>query len=123
MEESDVKSSPGLVCVIFDVTEMQRVNDEHGYEFGNEVLEFVETQLQLAFGSAFVRRLGGDEFLIRQSNNISVETDDKARVIAQTVWDRLGIQLDWGLGVGGTTNEAKRAAISHLFEQRRRAHS
>jgi len=100
---------------------MQRVNDQQGYEFGNEVLEFVEARLQLGFGSAFVRRLGGDEFLIGQSGNISVEADRRARVVAQTVWDRLGVELDWGLGVGGTTKEAKRAAISHLFEQRRRA--
>ncbi len=123
MEESDVKSSVGIVCVIFDVTEMQRVNDQHGYEFGNEVLEFVDAQLKLAFGPPFVRRLGGDEFLVMQSDNISVEVDGKARVIAQTVWDRLGIQLNWGLGVGRTPKEAKRAAISHLFETRRRAYS
>jgi len=119
MEESDVKSQSEVVCALFDVTEMQAVNDRRGYEFGNRLLNDIEVKLKSVFTSAVVRRLGGDEFIVRQAKGDFAALERKAQAVAQAIDDEFGIALSCGLGAGATTNEAERAATIDLFQNRR----
>jgi GGDEF domain-containing protein len=111
-----------MVCALFDVIEMQTVNDRRGYEFGNRLLDDIEAKLKSVFTSATVRRLGGDEFMVCQVKDNSIEPERKAQAVSRAIDDRFGILLSWGLGVGATTNEAERAATIDLFKNRRCSH-
>jgi GGDEF domain-containing protein len=122
LEKSDVKSPNEVVCAVFDVTEMQTVNDQRGYEFGNRVLEVIEAKLKSVFTSATVRRLGGDEFVVCQAKDDSIEPERKAQAVSRAIDDRFRILLSWGLGAGTTTGEAERAATIDLFKNRRCSH-
>ena len=101
---------------------MQTVNIQRGYEFGNRLLDEIETELKSVFTSATVTRLGGDEFMVYQTKGDSVEVNRKAQAIAHTVDGKFRIVLSWGLGAGATTHEAERAATIDLFKNRRCCH-
>lgn len=111
-----------VLCALFDVTEMQTVNDQRGCEFGNRLLEVIQTELKSVFTSATVRRLGGDEFMVCQANDDSTEPEKKAEEVSRAIDDRFGILLSWGFGAGTTTGEAERAATIDLFKNRRCSH-
>jgi GGDEF domain-containing protein len=117
-----VKSPNEVVCALFDVIEMQTVNDQQGYEFGNRLLDDIEAELKSVFTLATVRRLGGDEFLVCQPKEDSLDAGRRAQAAAEAINDKFGIALSWGLGAGATTNEAERAATIDLFQNRRCSH-
>ena len=107
--------------MLFDVTEMQRINDQRGHEFGNQVLKDIERRLKSSFGFASVIRLRGDEFLVTQPNFDLIKLNAKAGVVAQIITHKFGIELAWGSGAGATAKQAHRAAATDLFEKRRRS--
>lgn len=60
-------SRGGVEChfLLIDLDDFKRVNDRHGWEWGDRLLEAVAEALADTFrGSDFVARVGGDEFLV-----------------------------------------------------------
>ena len=116
-----MKSDREITCAIFDVAGMQALNDQRGYEFGDQLLQDLETELNSAFDSYFLTRLSDDEFLVSRAGD-AADFNSKAQAFAQKFRDRFAIEVTWGLGTGMTTSEAKSAAMVHLFEKRRGVH-
>lgn len=61
---NDVLSAAGgnLVVAMVDIDHFKRINDAHGHQIGDQVLQFVAARLTHATGQAY--RYGGEEFAI-----------------------------------------------------------
>jgi GGDEF domain-containing protein len=114
-----VKPQNEVVCALFDVTGMQALNDQRGYEFGNRLLDDIEVKLKLVFTSAEVRHLDGDEFMVMQAKGDHVAVERKAQAVVQAIDDEFGVALSCGFGIGASISEAERAATFDLFQNRR----
>lgn len=74
------KRNTGFAVLVLDVDHFKRINDEHGHEAGDLVLQQIGAILvNSSRGSDYVFRLGGEEFLM-----LLVNVDgDKALVLAE----------------------------------------
>ncbi|MDA0182009.1 GGDEF domain-containing protein [Solirubrobacter phytolaccae] len=60
-----VRDRTSLAAVAFDIDHFKRVNDEHGHEFGDRVLQWVAKILaQETRGADVTARVGGEEFVV-----------------------------------------------------------
>ena len=57
-------SDPTHALISFDLNGFKRVNDRHGHAAGDTVLREAGRRLQASFPTAFVSRIGGDEFAV-----------------------------------------------------------
>ena len=105
-------------CVLVDVNAMQRVNHEHGYEFGDRLLANVADILKTSFVSATVHRLPGDEFMLSEIRLDFTEIASRLSLTTREIHRRFGVTLAAGVGFGRTAVEAKAAAIKGLFRQK-----
>ena len=53
-----------LTCIYIDVNGLHELNNRYGHEAGDQMLNLVAEELQESFPSAYLYRLGGDEFLV-----------------------------------------------------------
>ncbi len=96
-EESKLNNIP-FTCMMIDADHFKEVNDTHGHDAGDEVLQILTRKLVNTFrNDDIVCRLGGDEFLV-----ICPKTDLKGAVkIAQKVREKVSrLNLDiWNSSV------------------------
>ncbi len=69
----EVKNSPQLSMITVDLDNFKKVNDTCGHKMGDNVLVETASMLTSCFKSDFVSRLGGDEFLVVVSRDVSRE--------------------------------------------------
>lgn len=76
------RSSVAFSVLLLDVDHFKRVNDTHGHDVGDQVLQVVARQIKASVrASDFVARFGGEEFLI-----ILPDTDaQEAEVVAEKI--------------------------------------
>jgi diguanylate cyclase (GGDEF)-like protein len=112
---------PGRVSVLYlDLDGFKQVNDQHGHEAGDAVLQVVSRRLSAAVRETdLVARLGGDEFVILCPAASPAEVTALADRVAQDLtrpiaWQ--GLTLRVGVSVGVAT-DADGAAPSDLLRQ------
>ena len=71
------KKARGTYLLLIDLDDFKRVNDEHGYQAGNEVLAKVADRIRASVGAGdIVSRWGGEEFAV-----IIRDIDNKFKVL------------------------------------------
>lgn len=77
------KNNARIAIYIIDIDHFREINDEHGFNFANEVLFEVTNRLRsLAGTNNFVCRAGGDEFIILKTNVSGIE---QATIFAENI--------------------------------------
>lgn len=102
----------GSVALVFlDLDGFKEVNDAHGHDVGDEVLEAVARRLQgVVRGDDVVARLGGDEFVIAHATSGAVPDGDmvvgRIRKVLSAPYRLRGRVLHLGVSAGwiGTTS-------------------
>ncbi len=99
-----------------DLDNFKTINDTHGHEAGDFVLQMVANKLQKRFRKTdLVSRLGGDEFTVLLSNT----TLEDAKIAAESCLKDLQIDIDWqnevievspSIGVASHPSAAKTSA-------------
>ncbi len=62
--EASLAVDPNGTFLIFDINSFKAVNDMYGHKAGDGLIKRYAAKLLKAFGSEYVGRLGGDEFLV-----------------------------------------------------------
>ena len=57
------KCDHSLACVYVDANGLHKMNNEHGHDEGDRMLQHVAEQIQSCFGNRHTYRTGGDEFV------------------------------------------------------------
>ena len=122
--------SDGIV-VMLDVTNMRDINDAHGYDFGDRLLEELARRIRDLCGEqGLPGRAGGDEFLLYLVPDPSESTVEALRGLRQTLEQPFELEdttIEIGLWTGFTAlgvrerdpEELVREAEMALFEHRR----
>lgn len=97
--------------ILIDIDFFKRVNDEHGHDAGDAVLQTVARVLASSVrASDDVCRFGGEEFLVICPNtreHEAVELADRLRaIIGSTVIEQLGRAVTISAGVAETTRDS-----------------
>ena len=58
------KEKFNFVVVVIDINDLKKVNDTYGHEYGDKLIQNGATILKKVWGSDFMYRVGGDEFVI-----------------------------------------------------------
>lgn len=75
-----------LSVIVLDLDHFKRINDEHGHEAGNDVLEQVaEVLKQYADENTYVARYGGEEFIISLKDYGKEKAYEKAEKIREHI--------------------------------------
>lgn len=98
----------GLCVFIVDLDHFKRVNDAHGHQAGDVVLTHAARQILTALpGTAFVARLGGEEFGVLAPYETISDVYDMAESIRQEIvarpcpfgLDRIRVTASVGVGI------------------------
>jgi diguanylate cyclase (GGDEF)-like protein len=73
--------------MMMDIDRFKEINDQYGHHMGDYVLSQVGTHLVDIFGSEYVYRYGGDEFLVICPNASDAEFDQMAERLRHDVAD------------------------------------
>ena len=127
---------PGVCVVLLDIDEFKVVNDSHGHQAGDELLQAVAERLRSCVREGdTAARLGGDEFALLL-DRAGGETD--ATVVAERLLrdfdtrievagERLNVHVSLGIAVGvpghDDPDELLRRADVALYEAKRRGKS
>jgi diguanylate cyclase (GGDEF)-like protein len=102
----EAKAGRESVLVLIDLDGFKAVNDEHGHQAGDKLLQTIAERLKERAGDAFAARLGGDEFAVLLQDR---QDDRGASGTAQCLIDGLqepyeigGFKLDCGVSAGLT---------------------
>ncbi|MEJ6003343.1 two-component regulator propeller domain-containing protein [Paucibacter soli] len=80
---------PCLVFFLIDLDHFKRVNDQHGHDAGDRVLQQMRARLQQVFReSDYIVRWGGEEFLVLARGT----TREHAAELARRAWSAVGEQ-------------------------------
>ena len=96
-----------FTVLAIDLDQFKEVNDVYGHVVGDELLMEVSKRLVDAAQSAFVARIGGDEFAIICSEGeqpqAAQELAARLRACVSTLFNIRGGEISIGLSVGGAT--------------------
>ena len=63
--QKKVKNGTARFCVaVFDINSLKEINDTHGHEWGDTIIQGAAEAISGAFGAEFTYRIGGDEFAV-----------------------------------------------------------
>jgi diguanylate cyclase (GGDEF)-like protein len=123
-----------LVVVILDVRKLKEVNDRHGHQRGDQILQLATTTLRTRLrASDFAFRIGGDELALllpqtdpEQANILCRRVRSQYESEAESLKLEIGVTLDFGVAVypqdGDNKDELIAVADQRLYqlkEQRR----
>ena len=98
-EAARVDSFSGLM--LLDLDNFKLVNDTHGHNIGDVLLQKFGTRLiEILRPMDVVARIGGDEFLVLFERNHASE--EECRVVLETVLERLCTELEEPFDLGGS---------------------
>lgn len=113
-----------------DITLLNQINDQHGYQIGDAVIQSVaEVIASNVSAPSFVARYGGSEFAICLTNTDLEQATDFARNIQEKicaiefVHDNSKIQLTCSLGLISDTIDNAEEAIALLNNSRKSLHN
>ena len=92
---AQTRRSGGMGAVLFiDLDHFKKINDTHGHEVGDQLLQAVAQRLQELLREVdTIARLGGDEFIVVTAGGV---TPDEASNIAVRIVDALGAPYQLG---------------------------
>ena len=80
------RSDVAFSVLMLDVDHFKRVNDTHGHDVGDKVLQVVASQIKLSVrASDFVARFGGEEFLVILPDTEALEAEVVAEKIRREI--------------------------------------
>jgi diguanylate cyclase (GGDEF)-like protein len=110
--EAATRSARPLGCLVLDIDHFKRVNDAHGHEAGDAVLQEVATLLRsVARRSDIVCRMGGEEFCVLCPNTGLEEAQRYAERLRERVqaatFEAGGAGLSVTISVGVAVRDAR----------------
>ena len=69
-----------LVCLFVDANGLHELNNSKGHSAGDQMLRFIADTLKVQFGGEHIYRIGGDEFVVFQSEKSQSEIDSSLAV-------------------------------------------
>jgi diguanylate cyclase (GGDEF)-like protein/PAS domain S-box-containing protein len=83
-----------MVFYYLDLDNFKTINDKYGHQTGDRALILATEVLKKEFPDALISRIGGDEFLVVQSEEMSAEAIEKERLHMADVLDSAFAQDD-----------------------------
>ncbi|MFC4411706.1 diguanylate cyclase [Chungangia koreensis] len=81
-----LKSGSSVVCIVFDIDDFKKINDNYGHLFGDEVIRNTAKACNsLIEKEELFGRYGGDEFVILMKESTLEKGREKAKYIQQTL--------------------------------------
>lgn len=118
-----------LSCIMFDVNNLKKINDEYGHEEGDRVIITAASTIRDAFGKmGTCFRIGGDEFvvLLTETSERHVNTALESMKGDLAVQNRSGsVSVDIAAGYavrreGETVDQMVQRADALMYEEKRR---
>ncbi|KXF79813.1 GGDEF domain-containing response regulator [Enterovibrio coralii] len=100
--------TPVKSIAMIDVDHFKKINDQYGHDGGDEVLKFLGEALSKAFSSALPARLGGEEFVVLNTELTPQFLDELTAFkehIAQTKVEFEGKVIRFTVSIGVATAE------------------
>lgn len=69
-------SKEKITCVFIDANGLHDLNNEHGHFAGDQMLRFIADTLKIYFSSEHIYRIGGDEFVVFQTDSAEFDLDE-----------------------------------------------
>ncbi|TCK18053.1 diguanylate cyclase [Thiogranum longum] len=93
------------ICLLMvDIDHFKKINDEHGHQIGDKILQYVSSVLKKNFkGKDLVARFGGDEFAVIVENAPIAGVQRVAETIREQVSDSTLKRTDTGEPLGKVT--------------------
>jgi diguanylate cyclase (GGDEF)-like protein len=116
-----------LSLLLLDLDNFKAINDSHGHERGDAVLQTVAAAIQQRLRPGdLVARVGGDEFVVMLPHTSRAEADTLAQTIATAISDALA-PLGATASIGASTLRGRHdhdllAEADRLLYQAKRAH-
>ncbi len=115
-----------MAVMFLDLDGFKAINDNHGHDFGDAILQHVAVQLRSSIRETdTVGRIGGDEFLVIAGE---IYTRDDAEQIANKIIPAIntpfvlnGLEVSVGVSIGIALYPDDGDNISHLIKQADRA--
>ena len=94
------QNTPTVHICYFDIDNLKPINDNHGHNIGDQVIQRFAAHLIKAFGSTgIIARFGGDEFVIMVIDETTDEVNTKLKLLETSVaQDDLSPQLCYSSG-------------------------
>ncbi|URI09049.1 GGDEF domain-containing protein [Aquincola tertiaricarbonis] len=90
----------GLYLFLIDADDFKSINDRHGHDIGDEVLQFIAARIRAVAGEADCGRLGGEEFgMICRGDRLRAQGQAAALNQAITATPIRGITVSVSIGV------------------------
>lgn len=111
-----------LICVYADVNGLHAMNNEHGHEAGDRMLQAVANEMSVQFSGKYGYRVGGDEFVffIPDGDEIAIRNKTDA---AQKRLENLGYHTAMGVAFaqkeGGDMAQLIKEAESNMYDDKR----
>ena len=119
-------ASPGVAVIYFDLNGFKPINDTHGHQMGDYVLQTIGRRLiDLTRVGDFAARVGGDEFaVVLTSFSVKTDAEEAAWRLITAVSDgieREGVDLTVGASAGISFYPTHGASAEELVERADRA--
>ena len=102
--EDTLKQLKNICLLMIDVDQFKEINDQHGHQIGDKVLQFISSVLKKNFkGKDLVARFGGDEFAVIVENAPRAGVKSVAETIRQQVHESTLKRTDTGEPLGKVT--------------------
>ncbi|WP_373486801.1 GGDEF domain-containing protein [Blastomonas sp.] len=102
-----------LSVAFIDIDHFKSVNDTHGHEAGDRVLQLVAKHLdRFGRGNCHLARHGGEEFVIVLENTSTAEAKEQIDVVREDLAERSLVNRDNGSSIGKVTFSAGIAAFN-----------
>lgn len=102
LSELNQKPPETLGIVYVDINGLKTANDEHGHQFGDFIIKKTAALLSQVFDSAWIYRIGGDEFVIIcpdiSRSSFSIRISEMRKLIERDEEIRLSIGVSWNKG-------------------------
>jgi diguanylate cyclase len=96
-----------LSVAFIDIDHFKQVNDTHGHEAGDRVLQLVAKTLdRFGRGNCHLARHGGEEFVIVLENTSTKEAKDQIDAVREELAERSLVNKDNGMAIGRITFSA-----------------
>jgi len=122
-----LRNKTETVCIFFDVDSFKKINDEHGYDVGDEVLKLIADSLSVdkhvMRDVDILGRWGGDEFAVilpdtngQQAERIAHRIEDSVSKIRVVSPKGKTIDVSVSTGIGSITADRIQIDFSKIID-------